>query len=82
MWVIAILASLAGLVVLILCIPIEAKLGVDTSGRAKFRLSLTWFFGLISKELSRAKKKPEKKQNVIDKATEGIKKTFKKLFDR
>ena len=28
------------------------------------------------------KKKPEKKQNVIDKTTEAIKKTFKKLFDR
>ncbi len=34
---------------------------MDASGRPKFRLRLVWLFGLISKEVSREKKKPEEK---------------------
>ena len=64
MWVIATLAGLAGLIILVLCIPLDATLNIDTSGRPKFRLRLAWLFGLISKELRRGKKKPEEKKRV------------------
>ena len=62
MWVIATLAGLAGLIIFVLCVPLDAVLSMDASGRPKFRLRLVWLFGLISKELGRAKKKPKKKQ--------------------
>ena len=32
---------------------------MEVYGRPKFRVKLAWFFGLISKELTREKKKPE-----------------------
>ncbi len=61
MWVIATLAGLVGLIILVLCVPLDAVLSMDASGRPKFRLRLVWLFGLISKEVSREKKKPEEK---------------------
>ena len=62
MWVIATLAGLAGLTIFVLCVPLDAALTIDTSGRPKFRLRLVWLFGLVSKEVKREKKKPEKKR--------------------
>lgn len=61
MWVIATLAGLVGLIILVLCVPLDAALSMDASGRPKFRLRLVWLFGLINKEVSREKKKPEEK---------------------
>ena len=66
MWVIATLAGLAGIIILVLCVPFDAALSVDTSDKPKFRLRLAWFFGLISKEVSREKKKPEEKKKVSE----------------
>ena len=62
MWVIATLAGLAGLTIFVLCVPVDAALNIDTSGRPKFRLRLVWLFGLVSKEVKREKKKPEEKK--------------------
>ena len=62
MWVIATLAGLAGLTIFVLCLPLDAALSIDTSGRPKFRLRLVWVFGLVSKEVKREKKEPEKKR--------------------
>lgn len=62
MWVIATLAGLAGLTIFVLCVPLDAALNIDTSGRPKSRLRLVWLFGLVSKEVKREKKKPEKKR--------------------
>lgn len=62
MWVIATLAGLAGLTIFVLCVPLDAALNIDTSVRPKFRLRLVWLFGLVSKEVKREKKKPEKKR--------------------
>ncbi len=61
MWVIATLAGLVGLIIFVLCVPLDAALSIDASGRPKFKLRLVWLFGLISKEVSREKKKPEEK---------------------
>ena len=66
MWVIATLAGLLGLVILVLCVPLDATLSIDTSAKPTFRLRMAWFFGLISKELRREKKKPEEKKKVVE----------------
>ena len=62
MWVIAILAGLAGLIVFVLCVPLDAVLNLDTSQKPKFKMRMVWLFGLISKELSRKKKEPKEKK--------------------
>lgn len=74
MWVIVLLASLVVLIILVLCVPLEMVFHADVHGRLKFRLRLSWFFGLVSKELIRGKKKPGEKE----KATEGKQKSGKR----
>ncbi len=66
MWVIATLAGLIGLVILVLCVPLDAVLSIDTSEKPRFRLKLAWLFGLISKELAGEKKKPEEEKEVTE----------------
>ena len=64
MWVIAVLAGLAGLLTLALCVPFDAVLNLDSSVRPKFRLRLVWLFGLFSKEVKKGEKKPEEEKKV------------------
>jgi len=66
LWVIVALASLAVLAVLILCIPLEMVVRVDADGRPRFRMRLVWLFGLVSKEITKAKKKPEEERRVAE----------------
>lgn len=66
MWVVAILASLAGLVILLLCVPLDMALRIDVYGRPKFGMKLEWLFGLVSKEIRKGKKKPEEKKRVAE----------------
>ena len=66
MWVIAVLAGLAGLIILVLCVPLDVAFNLETSGRPKFRVRLVWFFGLVSKELGGEKKKPEAKKEITE----------------
>lgn len=80
MWVIATLAGLVGLIILVLCVPLDAVLSMDASGRPKFKLRLVWLFGLISKEVSREEKKPEEK--LKKKRGIGLRNTLKILRTR
>jgi len=66
LWVIATIASLAVLVVLLLCVPLDMVLRIDVSGRPKFKMMLAWLFGLVSKEITKGKKKPEEKEGVAE----------------
>ena len=61
MWVIYTIAGLAGLIVLVLCVPIDLTFNLDTSRSEKFRIKLVWLFGLIGKQIKREKGKPKKK---------------------
>ena len=74
MWVIAALASLAVLVILVLCVPLEMVVRLDADGRPRFRMRLVWLFGLVSKEITKARKKPEEERRV----TEGKRKPRKR----
>jgi hypothetical protein len=61
LWVIAVLAALAILLCFILYIPLDLLIHVDVDGRPKFRLSLSWLFGLVRPEITGREKKPKKK---------------------
>ena len=62
MWAIAVLASLAVLLVFLLCVPVDMVLHLDKNGRPRLRLRLSWLFGLVSKEITRGKKQPKEKK--------------------
>ncbi|MFC1965118.1 DUF2953 domain-containing protein [Chloroflexota bacterium] len=66
MWVIVALASLAALLIIVLCVPLDVVLHTDVYGGAKFRLRLSWLFGLVSKDIAKEKKKPEEKRRVVE----------------
>ena len=66
MWVVAALASLAVLIVLVLCVPLDVVLHLDVYGRPKFTMRLAWLFGLVSKEVRKGKKKLEEKKRVVE----------------
>ena len=68
MWVIAVIAGLAALFILVLCVPFGITLRLDVYGRPKLRLKLTWLFGLVRRELSKGKKKPGKEKPEEKKA--------------
>lgn len=65
MWAFAVLASLVVLIVLVLCVPLDINLRVETDGRPKFRIKLAWLFGLVHKEVRRAKK-AEVEEDVVE----------------
>jgi len=62
LWVIVVLVSLAVLITLFLCIPLDLVFRANVEGRPKFNLRLKWFFGLVSSELRQTRKKPEEKK--------------------
>ena len=64
MWVIAIVASLAVILFLVLCVPLDMTLHADVYGKPKFRLRFSWLFGLVSKEITGEKKKPPDKRRA------------------
>ena len=64
MWIIAILAGLAVLLLFILWVPLDMVLQADFDGKPKFRLRFLWLFGLVSRDITDRKKKPEEKKKA------------------
>jgi hypothetical protein len=63
LWAVYIIVGLIALVIIILSIPIEAVIKVDTTEKPKLRLKLTWLFGLVKQDLVRRKEKlPDKEK--------------------
>jgi len=62
LWAILILANLLVLIVFAFSVPLYVVLHVDVYGRPEFRMRLAWFFGLVSKEITKNEKKPEYKK--------------------
>jgi len=73
LWVIAVLASLAVVIIFVLCVPLDVILHFDVYGRPKFRMRLAWLFGLVSKEIKQGEKKPEQEVAVERKRKPGPK---------
>jgi len=62
LWVVGILAGLAVVVALVLCIPVEMAFALDVKGRPRLGLKLVWLFGLVRREIGGEKGfKAEKK---------------------
>jgi hypothetical protein len=65
LWVIVALVSLIVLIILILCIPLALVFQVNTSKSPVFQIRLLWLFGLIDRDLKKAKKEePEKEEKI------------------
>jgi hypothetical protein len=64
LWIIAVLAGLAVLFLFILWVPLDMVLHADTDGKLKFRLKLSWFFGMVSREFTGKKEKPAGKKKA------------------
>jgi hypothetical protein len=64
LWIIAVLAGLAVLFFFILWVPLDMVLHADTDGKPKLRLKFSWFFGLVSRELTGKKGKPAGKRKA------------------
>ncbi len=79
MWAVAALASLAALIVLLLCVPLDIRLNVDVPGKPMVRLA--WLFGLVSKEITRRKKKPEEKRPAVRRKPRARKIRARAVFD-
>ncbi|MFC1980486.1 DUF2953 domain-containing protein [Chloroflexota bacterium] len=66
MWVFAILAGLAALIIFALSMPLDLKLHIDVYGRPRFRVTLAWPFGLVRKEIAKKGKKPEVREKTVE----------------
>ena len=65
MCVIVVLASLTAVLIFVLSVPIEMSLRADVYGKPRFRLKLSWLFGLVHTDLAGRKKTiPEKKDKA------------------
>jgi hypothetical protein len=64
LWAIIVLASLAALITLLLCIPLDLVFRTNIDGVPKFSLKVIWFFGLVSRELKQTRRKPEEKKAI------------------
>jgi len=64
LWAIAVLASLAILITLLLCVSLDLVFRTSVYGKPKFSIRLVWLFGLVSKELRQTKKEPEEKTAI------------------
>jgi len=66
LWAVVTLCSLILVITLVLCVPLDVVFDLEVYGRPKFRMRLTWLFGLVSKELRRGRKKPEEEARLIE----------------
>ena len=64
MWVIVILASLAALLIFVLCVPLNMVVHADVYGKPKVRLRFSWLFGLVNWEITGKKEKPAEKKRA------------------
>jgi hypothetical protein len=61
---IAAIVSLTVLIFLVFCIPLYMSFQMDTDRSPKWRISLLWFFGLVSKEVGKREKLREKSETA------------------
>lgn len=66
MWVIVALSSLAAFIILVLCVPLDITIHIDTAERPRSRMRLGWLFGLVSKEIRKVQKKPREKMGDLE----------------
>jgi hypothetical protein len=60
LWVIIVLASLILVIILLLCVPFDFIVHIDTEARPRLSMNLKWFFGLVNKKIEKGRKRPGK----------------------
>jgi hypothetical protein len=65
LWIIAALAILAVLILFALSLPLDLRGNIDISGRLKFRMRISWLFGLVNKDIAKSEKKPKDTKKAI-----------------
>jgi len=70
LWAIGIVVSILGIIVLLLCIPVEITFRVDAHRRIEFSARVRWLFGLISRKIGEKEKKPAEEK--VTRETEGV----------
>lgn len=65
MWAVITVCSLILVVILVLCVPLDVAFELEVYGRPKFRMRLTWLFGLVRKEVWRGGERREEEVRVI-----------------
>ncbi len=64
MWIAVAILSLIAVFFLLLCVPLDVMLRVDSYGKVKFHMRLVWLFGLLTREFRR----PQLKRIKIEQA--------------
>jgi hypothetical protein len=62
LWFVVVLISLAVLITLFFCIPLDLVFRANVEGRPKFSIRLIWLFGLVTRELRQPRRKPVEKR--------------------
>ena len=76
MWLIITLVSLVIFFLFVFSIPLDLSLRLDVNGRISFQTRLVWFFGLLSKKISKKEKKKKVKQKKVKDKRCGINKAL------
>jgi len=64
LWAIAVLASLAILITLLLCVPLDMVFRTSVYGKPESSIRLVWLFGLVSRELRQMRRGTEEKRTI------------------
>jgi len=82
LWDVVALASLATLSIILICVPLNMVLRTDVPSSPKLHLSFSWLFGLVTREVTPGKKKPEEGEKALSQRRQrgiGIKAVFQIL---
>ena len=71
MWAVVVIASLALLITLLLCVPLDLVFRTSIYDKLKTNIRLVWLFGLVNTELRRTNKNPEEKSGIEHKQKQG-----------
>jgi len=64
LWVIAVLAALAALLILALSVPLDLSFHASTRDKPRFGARFSWFFGLVNKDVEKGKTRPVRKKKA------------------
>ena len=69
-----IIAGFIIFMILLMCVPIETTISVDTESGKKYSFVVSWLFGIVKKDMG--ERKPEKREKSIPKSVAKLMKKF------
>ncbi len=67
-----VLGCLAALLIIVLCVPLNIALNTDIYGKPRLRMQISWFFGLVKKEMTTDREEPVEKKETTPKKKEVV----------